>query len=128
MIRRPPRSTRTDTLFPYTTLFRSSAGRGRVRRGGGRIRRCQRGTCPGCCPAVSSRCAAFHSIAARTRFSTEGRSEERRLGTECVSTCRSRCLPYHSKKIRHAKPHKGRVGKQCVRRSRDQLMPESKTK
>src|SRR3546814_1518481 len=28
MIRRPPRSTRTDTLFPYTTLFRS---RGRLR-------------------------------------------------------------------------------------------------
>src|SRR3546814_1333162 len=27
MIRRPPRSTRTDTLFPYTTLFRSSGGR-----------------------------------------------------------------------------------------------------
>src|SRR3546814_6170522 len=26
MIRRPPRSTRTDTLFPYTTLFRSGAG------------------------------------------------------------------------------------------------------
>src|SRR3546814_3870257 len=25
MIRRPPRSTRTDTLFPYTTLFRSHA-------------------------------------------------------------------------------------------------------
>src|SRR3546814_7890389 len=25
MIRRPPRSTRTDTLFPYTTLFRSTA-------------------------------------------------------------------------------------------------------
>src|SRR3546814_15787553 len=25
MIRRPPRSTRTDTLFPYTTLFRSIA-------------------------------------------------------------------------------------------------------
>src|SRR3546814_20941717 len=29
MIRRPPRSTRTDTLFPYTTLFRS-AGKPRV--------------------------------------------------------------------------------------------------
>src|SRR3546814_4086135 len=28
MIRRPPRSTRTDTLFPYTTLFRSNVGRG----------------------------------------------------------------------------------------------------
>src|SRR3546814_11324524 len=27
MIRRPPRSTRTDTLFPYTTLFRSGAPR-----------------------------------------------------------------------------------------------------
>src|SRR3546814_8236474 len=27
MIRRPPRSTRTDTLFPYTTLFRSERGR-----------------------------------------------------------------------------------------------------
>src|SRR3546814_11641798 len=27
MIRRPPRSTRTDTLFPYTTLFRSSGSR-----------------------------------------------------------------------------------------------------
>src|SRR3546814_19927173 len=26
MIRRPPRSTRTDTLFPYTTLFRSADG------------------------------------------------------------------------------------------------------
>src|SRR3546814_1550220 len=36
MIRRPPRSTRTDTLFPYTTLFRSGdvyaciAGGGRI--------------------------------------------------------------------------------------------------
>src|SRR3546814_7365985 len=27
MIRRPPRSTRTDTLFPYTTLFRSQGDR-----------------------------------------------------------------------------------------------------
>src|SRR3546814_14069774 len=27
MIRRPPRSTRTDTLFPYTTLFRSAPNR-----------------------------------------------------------------------------------------------------
>src|SRR3546814_3958271 len=51
MIRRPPRSTRTDTLFPYTTLFRSggvilveddlaavgdraAAGRGRADAGG----------------------------------------------------------------------------------------------
>src|SRR3546814_5288237 len=32
MIRRPPRSTRTDTLFPYTTLFRSRGRRGARRR------------------------------------------------------------------------------------------------
>src|SRR3546814_12874465 len=60
MIRRPPRSTRTDTLFPYTTLFRSHSprahrticrsGRGsrrpsrnrRPREGGGRSRPCAR--------------------------------------------------------------------------------------
>src|SRR3546814_5258840 len=42
MIRRPPRSTRTDTLFPYTTLFRSAArhrqGAGGATRRGGRGR------------------------------------------------------------------------------------------
>src|SRR3546814_11382263 len=32
MIRRPPRSTRTDTLFPYTTLFRHPAAAGVLRR------------------------------------------------------------------------------------------------
>src|SRR3546814_11053736 len=31
MIRRPPRATRTDTRFPYTTLFRSNALRGEIR-------------------------------------------------------------------------------------------------
>src|SRR3546814_5333422 len=31
MIRRPPRSTRTDKLFPYTTLFRSPRDHGRQR-------------------------------------------------------------------------------------------------
>src|SRR3546814_6689870 len=38
MIRRPPRSTRTDTLFPYTTLFLSASVRavGRQRRRGPR--------------------------------------------------------------------------------------------
>src|SRR3546814_4280061 len=45
MLRRPPRSPRTDSLFPYTTLFRSVAGRRAVRAarglarpgGGGRV-------------------------------------------------------------------------------------------
>src|SRR3546814_4995194 len=32
MIRRPPRSTRTDTLFPYTTLFRSEGNLPQLRR------------------------------------------------------------------------------------------------
>src|SRR3546814_2680345 len=33
MIRRPPRSTRTDTLFPYTTLFRSATATNSPHRG-----------------------------------------------------------------------------------------------
>src|SRR3546814_7844741 len=44
MIRRPPRSTRTDTLFPYTTLFRSSAGAARPRLRHDRAR--EMGSCP----------------------------------------------------------------------------------
>src|SRR3546814_7402372 len=43
MIRRPPRSTRTDTLFPYTTLFRSDDQHPADRRA--RLRRVPR--CPG---------------------------------------------------------------------------------
>src|SRR3546814_2272011 len=35
MIRRPPRSTRTDTLFPYTTLFRSVLDADALGRAGG---------------------------------------------------------------------------------------------
>src|SRR3546814_13497152 len=38
MIRRPPGSTRTDTLLPYTTLFRSYGARRGARRGGGHAR------------------------------------------------------------------------------------------
>src|SRR3546814_8902967 len=43
MIRRPPRSTRTDTLFPYTTLFRSSD----LEFGTWRQRRCSQRDCLG---------------------------------------------------------------------------------
>src|SRR3546814_6591706 len=43
MIRRPPRSTRTDTLFPYTTLFRSIARKGAQRLAVARIGACAAG-------------------------------------------------------------------------------------
>src|SRR3546814_11808654 len=112
MIRRPPRSTRTDTLFPYTTLFRSIAvhdhrafrpqfadlAHGQFARacfihnleiGGG-----------------DGGAAAFGAVEIiLARMGGDGRhrlghppaarSEERRVGTECVSTCRSRWSPYH---------------------------------
>src|SRR3546814_5606843 len=44
-IRRPPRSTRTDTLFPYTTLFRSHRPESRSRRWSAPRRRPARGRC-----------------------------------------------------------------------------------
>src|SRR3546814_15631199 len=114
MIRRPPRPTRTDTLFPYTTLFRSSD-------------RC--GPCPHPPACADSICrsrrtapptvrhrgspaappkrgagALFHpfrqlgrDFVGRAFVGVGGwivdRSEERRVGKECVSTCRSRWSP-----------------------------------
>src|SRR3546814_17744464 len=56
MRRRPPRSTRTDTLFPYTTLFRSRdtrRGRAGVDLGGDRRR-----TFPAAPPAIETRTVA----------------------------------------------------------------------
>src|SRR3546814_15308424 len=44
MIRRPPRSTRTDTLFPYTTLFRSVPPKPRL--GGRQIRAARQSFAP----------------------------------------------------------------------------------
>src|SRR3546814_18835656 len=105
MIRRPPRSTRTDTLFPYTTLFRSF-----VLCGSGPTR-----------PELEARAAGltniqFHDLQPQEEFqellglatvhllpqragaADLVRSEERRVGKECVSTCRSRWSPYHLKK------------------------------
>src|SRR3546814_4668806 len=54
MIRRPPRSTRTDTLFPYTTLFRSHGDR-----------RHHRAIPPGPRPAWPARLRADHGLPAR---------------------------------------------------------------
>src|SRR3546814_1378423 len=67
MIRRPPGSTRTDTLFPYTTLFRSpdSCGR-RLRRPGWGAATAVASTCTACRPSEnrgrrSQRQPAVHS-------------------------------------------------------------------
>src|SRR3546814_3750749 len=65
MIRRPPRSTRTDTLFPYTTLFRSLDLHDAVDRKG----RCDLGDCAVCKP-----CRSYYPGCADSRH--RARSEE----------------------------------------------------
>src|SRR3546814_13457534 len=105
MIRRPPRSPRADTPFPYTTLFRSIRllpfkGKPPSRRIAMVWRR-------------SSAMAAFlrrlavslhdlpdglfdtQPLVAKAGKPRGARSEERRVGKEWVSTCRSRWSPYH---------------------------------
>src|SRR3546814_15247370 len=124
MIRRPPRSTRTDTLFPYTTLFRSrTAGIGQCPRtfgnaafAGGIERVELRGLLLPLQPhgagvvefgdalrvgdATHDRTGHAAAGHARpfARVAIVERSEERRVGKECVSTCRYRWSPYHKKK------------------------------
>src|SRR3546814_14999765 len=128
MLRRPPRSTRTDTLFPYTTLFRSARIAGdheepaqarercddvvgdavgekiplqvtaevgeRQDGDGGRVQGLRRRR-----RAVLRRPQASPVLEHRPQRELRvARSEERRVGKECVSTCRSRWSPYHSKK------------------------------
>src|SRR3546814_13916600 len=117
MMRRPPRSTRTDTLFPYTTLFRSYSASGDgayalhepaeglcipvlefTRRGDcSRQRRCSsrsgtRGSGPRAVPRTGGADAGRATPA--TDSLSGARSEERRVGKECVSTCRSLWSPY----------------------------------
>src|SRR3546814_20863090 len=124
MIRRPPRSTRTDTLYPYTTLFRSDrealkeyAGTRQIlpveqvlhestniqpRAGNavpGKLRVDQLVTRQLLAILAAKivreeEIAVEHQIAIR-RMERQRRSEERRVGKECVSTCRSRWSPSH---------------------------------
>src|SRR3546814_10986237 len=111
MIRRPPRTTRTDTLFPYTTLFRSFSRtpgalaawlgqtKGTVSQTVGALERkglVERTGDPDDRRLVRlSLTEAGHAMLGRAPESIADRSEERRVGTECVSTCRSRWSPYH---------------------------------
>src|SRR3546814_15491574 len=119
MIRRPPRSTRTDTLFPYTTLFRSgqpnASGESAAFFGGQetlRLRARQvemplrhevHGTPLLLCTAMDGVSARMDTLMIRNilpfvtpdsigtyTLGIRSRSAERRVGKECVSTCRSR--------------------------------------
>src|SRR3546814_10948919 len=105
MIRQPPRSTSTYTLCPYTTLFRSAAQSidfelgFQERRALGSSTGPEYGSLSSFSPAkaVSEGVSAMLSctnILARNRVRLS-RSEERRVGKECVSTCSSRWSPYH---------------------------------
>src|SRR3546814_1564797 len=84
MIRRTPRSTRTDTLFPYTTLFRSPDGGGAggaPRRARRRGRRAVHGKRPGGAPSrrrdIDGRRRAYRGIRlALRRLDQPVRSEE----------------------------------------------------
>src|SRR3546814_12783855 len=96
MIRRPPRSTRTDTLFPYTTLFRS--GDHPVRQRAGASRSPARDGARGRDEERRMDRRRAHRVPWHRPRHQGGRSEERRVGKECVSTCRSRWAPYHLKK------------------------------
>src|SRR3546814_19696929 len=121
VIRRPPRSTRTDTLCPYTTLFRSVAGLveqlaqddpggvlgakggvGHDQVGGRELGRGDR--LPDAVEVgadvdqlvVGDRHQG-HTLADHAGYGDHRRlqrSEERRVGKGCVSTCRSRWSPY----------------------------------
>src|SRR3546814_18317846 len=114
MIRRPPRSTRTDTLFPYTTLFRSplveesenvdlAAAEDRCRalqqRFGEKIGLVHGRMKGPDKDAVMARFAAGElALLVATTVVEVGvdvpRSAERRVGKECVSTVRSRLSPF----------------------------------
>src|SRR3546814_17812961 len=120
MIRRPPRSTRTDTLFPYTTLFRSCEPRRAIgaaqlaihverhiehrekNRDLAEDRQVQQSHHDEQQQHERNRVSyedemiiGVKAPAERKEQPHEGqrRSEERRVGKECVSTCRSRWSP-----------------------------------
>src|SRR3546814_20882690 len=111
MIRRPPRSTRTDTLFPYTTLFRSEYLSKLPRLAS--IRHFDQfngysGQAGSAFPDENDRYAQQkdrglqgYRLPSRHRLPHEGgngSSEERRVGEKCVSKCRSRWWSYPIKK------------------------------
>src|SRR3546814_14278712 len=109
MIRRPPRSTRTDTLFPYTTLFRSQARLDMFESGlfgqgnafwrwiaTDEARPYLTAFAVDRAPPSGSEFFAA-DLSAEALLDSAHRSEERRVGKECVSTGRSRWSQLHYK-------------------------------
>src|SRR3546814_5962512 len=78
MILRPPRSTRTDTLFPYTTLFRSDRGSARAQQcpphGGAGFRADSAAALPTACGCPDRRPGPSPAV----RAAPAGRGERRR--------------------------------------------------
>src|SRR3546814_16393468 len=103
MIRRLPRSTRTDTLLPYTTLFRSEDlldGLLDISRldAGALTPQWQSVSLDALMASVAEQyqpLAQARNLAFRVHRCGLARSEERRVGKECVSTCISRWSPHH---------------------------------
>src|SRR3546814_13054991 len=102
MIRRPPRSTRTDTLFPYTTLFRSNAAKKTIPADAAKADKQAAPVTVAPKKEPPSKAVPLIRKAMEQAWDDEEwihigtvRSEERRVGQECVSTCRSRWSPEH---------------------------------
>src|SRR3546814_16196739 len=106
-LRRPPISTRTDTLFPYTTLFRSSNPQPHEAQSL-KLDSSKAHAALGWHPrwaldVALGRTLEWHQAwrrgedmaAVSVAQIAAHRSEERRGGKECVSTCRFRWSPYH---------------------------------
>src|SRR3546814_14400274 len=80
MIRRPPRSTRTDTLFPYTTLFRSSLVRADSATDGQAHQEARRGPGPeggGDPPGLGPRPVRYQTVGFRQPRSKKARADAR---------------------------------------------------
>src|SRR3546814_18942660 len=108
MIRRPPRSTRTDTLFPTRRSSDLSGGGESSFSGTPWTARslAEVLALPGAFAFLIVEAGAplgFLLAQAVLDDCEILRSEERRVGKECVSTCRSRWSPYHYKKKTNCK-------------------------
>src|SRR3546814_13839299 len=98
MIRRPPRSTRTDTLCPYTTLFRSALAKqdpGKLSYGSPGIGTAHHLNFESLLRKTGTQMMHVPYKGSSLMMTDIVSSEERRVGKECVSTCRSRWSPYH---------------------------------